>query len=121
MTPRQTIEIKQSERRERINALLGQTERSDDEGTELAKLTGEYQTGEVELRAAITVEPDETTTTTKPDRDRRGSPARRAALARGIRRLHHRRPGRAWRDERGGARIQPKRERCRLIVSRWTF
>ena len=67
MTPRQTIEIKQSERRERINALLGQTERSDDEGTELAKLTGEYQTGEVELRAAITVEPDETTTTTKPD------------------------------------------------------
>ena len=67
MTPRQTIELKQSERRERINALLAQAERSDDEGAELKRITGEYQTGEVELRAAITVEPDETTTTTKPD------------------------------------------------------
>ena len=67
MTPRQTIEIKQSERRERINALLAQTERTDEETTELKGLTDGYQQGEVELRAAITVEPDETTTTTKPE------------------------------------------------------
>ena len=65
MTPRQTIELKQSERRERINALLAQTERTDEETTELKGLTAGYQAGEVELRAAITVEPDPTTT--KPD------------------------------------------------------
>ncbi|MCY3911924.1 MAG: hypothetical protein OXG43_01600 [Chloroflexi bacterium] len=58
MTTRQKIEVKQSERRERINALLAQEERTDEERSALATLTADYQAGEVELRAAITVEGD---------------------------------------------------------------
>ena len=56
MTKVQEIEIKQSERRERINALLGAEARTDAETVELRELTTAQQAGEVELRAAIVVE-----------------------------------------------------------------
>ena len=56
MTKVQEIEIKQSERRERINALLGAEARTEAETVELRELTTAQQAGEVELRAAIIVE-----------------------------------------------------------------
>ena len=58
MTNRQKIELEQSEKRQRINALLGQVELSDDERVELETLTGIMQEIEVKLRAAIVVEDD---------------------------------------------------------------
>ncbi len=58
MTPRQTIELKQSERRQRIQALLGKEDRTETEDTELETLTTVIQRGEVELRAAIASESD---------------------------------------------------------------
>ena len=57
MTPRQTIELRMSEQRQRINELLGKDEKSDEERTELGTLTGKMQGDEVELRAAIAAEP----------------------------------------------------------------
>ena len=56
MTSRQKLEIEQSEKRQRINALLGQSELSDDERGELETLTKRMQEMEVELRAAIVAE-----------------------------------------------------------------
>ena len=53
MTNRQKIEIEQSEKRQRINALLGQAELSDDERGELETLTKRMQNLELEMRAAI--------------------------------------------------------------------
>ena len=58
MTILQKLQLKQSEIREAINALLGKDERSQDETAALEKLTGEAQGLEVELRAAIVAEPD---------------------------------------------------------------
>ena len=58
MTPRQTIELRMSEQRQKINDLLGKDERTDEQRTELETLTGKMQTDEVELRAAIAAEPD---------------------------------------------------------------
>ena len=53
MTPKATIAVKMSEKRERINALLMQDEISDEQRAETATLTTELQHLEVELRAAI--------------------------------------------------------------------
>ena len=58
MTIRQKLEIEQSEKRQRINALLGQSELSDDERGELETLTKRMQEIEIEMRAAIVVEDD---------------------------------------------------------------
>ena len=58
MTIRQKLEIEQSEKRQRINALLGQSGLSDDERGELETLTKRMQEIEVEMRAAIVAEGD---------------------------------------------------------------
>ena len=58
MTPRQKIEVEQSQKRERINALLGQETRSEVEATELGALTTRMQEIEPLMRAAIVAEPD---------------------------------------------------------------
>ena len=59
-----TITIKMSEVRERINALLDIEERSAEEQTELEAKTAEIQRLEPELRAAVAAEPDPQTTVT---------------------------------------------------------
>ena len=64
MTKSQSITIKLSECRQKINDLLGVEDRSDDQQTELEKLTGEIQKLEPELRAAIAAEPDPETRVT---------------------------------------------------------
>ena len=56
MTKAQEIQIKQSERRERINALLGADARTEAETVELRELTTAQQSGEVELRAALVLD-----------------------------------------------------------------
>jgi hypothetical protein len=65
MTALQKLQLKQSEIREKINGLLGNDARTEDETAALEKLTGEGQGLEVELRAAIIAAPDpqESTTT----------------------------------------------------------
>ena len=55
---RDLIETKQSERRQKVNDLLGVETRSESQQTDLETLTGEIQAGEVELRAAIALGPD---------------------------------------------------------------
>lgn len=64
MTPRQKIELKQSERRQRVAELLGKDERDEAETAELGTLTTDLQAGETELRAAIAAEPDPDEVTT---------------------------------------------------------
>ena len=64
MTPLQKLQIEQSEKRQRLNALLAQDERSETEATELATLTTRMQALEPELRAAIVAAPEEAETTT---------------------------------------------------------
>lgn len=58
MTPRQKIETRQSERRQRINELLAVEDRSEEQTAEMDTLTRELAAGEVELRAAIAVDPE---------------------------------------------------------------
>ena len=58
MTTLQKLQVKQSEIRESINALLGKDERSQDETADMERLTGEAQGLEVELRAALVASPD---------------------------------------------------------------
>ena len=58
MTKAQTITIRLSECRQKINDLLGVEDRSADQQSELETLTGEIQKLEPELRAAIAAEPD---------------------------------------------------------------
>ena len=63
MTVLQKLQVKQSEIREKINGLLGNDARTEDETAALEKLTGEGQGLEVELRAALVAsepDPDET-------------------------------------------------------------
>ncbi len=64
VTPKQKIELRQSERRERLNELAGLDTLTEDQTTELDTLTGEYQTGERQLRAAIIAEDAETAAAT---------------------------------------------------------
>ena len=59
MTKSQKLQIEQSEKRERINALLGKDELTDDERAELGTLTTRAQEVEIELRAAIVAEAGE--------------------------------------------------------------
>ena len=56
MTKLQSVQLRQSETRERINELLGIEERTDDQTTELRELTKTAQTLEVEYRAALAAE-----------------------------------------------------------------
>lgn len=56
MTNRQRLELEQSEKREKINGLLGKEKMTDEERGELVELTKRMQELEPELRAAIVVE-----------------------------------------------------------------
>ena len=69
MTQTQTITVRLSEVRQKLNDLLGVEERSDEQNTELGTLTAEAQKLEPELRAAIAAEgdPNETRTATEPE------------------------------------------------------
>ena len=58
MTKSQTIQLRLSECRQRLNELLGVETRSDEENTELDTLTAEVSKREPELRAAIASEPN---------------------------------------------------------------
>ena len=58
MTPAQTIQIRLSECRQRLNTLLQIETRSTEEQTELEALTKEVGAKEPELRAALAAEPD---------------------------------------------------------------
>ncbi|MCY3661325.1 MAG: hypothetical protein OXH28_00705 [bacterium] len=81
MTPKQKIELRQSERRERLNELAGLDTLTDEQTTELNTLTGEYQTGERQLRAAIIAEDAETAAATAAG-DGGEDPERRALRSR---------------------------------------
>ena len=70
MTISQKLTIKLSSARQKINALLGVEERSEDQNKELESLTADVQKTEPELRAAIASEGAETATvetTLKPE------------------------------------------------------
>ena len=59
MTKRQKLELEQSEKRQKINELLGKDELTDEERAELETLTKRMQQIEVEMRAAIVAEGEE--------------------------------------------------------------
>lgn len=76
MTKAQSLTVKLSEVRQKLNTLLDVEERSDEQNTELETLTAEAQRLEPELRAAIVAEGDPaetrtTTTETAEERERR--------------------------------------------------
>ena len=56
MTKRQKLLLEQSEKRQRLNELLGKDEMTDDERAEMESLTSRMQALEPELRAAIVAE-----------------------------------------------------------------
>ena len=56
MTMKQQVEMRQSETREKINALLQKDSKSDEEITELRNLSKVMQDSEVELRAALSAD-----------------------------------------------------------------
>ena len=58
MTAAQTIQVRLSECRQRLNELLQVETRSEDETTELERLTSEVSVKEPELRAALAAAPD---------------------------------------------------------------
>ena len=58
MSPLQKLQVRQSEIREKINTLLGNDKRSEEQDAELVKLTTEGQKIEPEIRAAIIAAPD---------------------------------------------------------------
>ena len=59
MTKRQKLQLEQSEKRQKINELLGLDELSDEQRGDLDTLTKRMQHIEVEMRAAIVVEGEE--------------------------------------------------------------
>ena len=69
MTILQTLQVRQSEIRESINALLGNDSRTDEQQGELEKLTAEGLTIEPEIRAAIVASPDPEETQTVETED----------------------------------------------------
>ena len=71
MTILQKLQVRQSEIRQAINALLGNDARTDDQQGELEKLTGEGQKLEPEIRAAIVAAPDPEVTTINGDAEGR--------------------------------------------------
>ena len=58
MSPLMKLQVRQSEIREKINTLLGNDKRSEEQDAELVKLTTEGQKIEPEIRAAIIAAPD---------------------------------------------------------------
>ena len=58
MSPLQKLQVKQSEIWEKINTLLGNDKRSEEQDGELVKLTTEGQKIEPEIRAALIAQPD---------------------------------------------------------------
>ena len=58
MTAAQTIQVKLSSARQRLNELLQVETRSAEEQTEMETLTNEVSAKEPELRAALAAEPD---------------------------------------------------------------
>ena len=71
MTILQGLQVKQSEVRERINALLGNESRTEDQDAELVTLTGDAQAIEPEIRAAIIASPDPQETVLEGDAESR--------------------------------------------------
>ncbi len=71
MTHSQRLHVEQSEKREKINALLGKDELTDEERGELDSLTKRAQQIEVELRAALVAEDQGTTSPAEPDAEQR--------------------------------------------------
>ena len=67
MTKLQRLQIAQSEKRQRLNELLGKDELSEDERGEMATLTTRAQEIEIEVRAAIVAEGEPTVTATVDD------------------------------------------------------
>ena len=70
MTPAQSIQVRLSECRQRLNTLLQVENRSEDETAEMEKVTAEVSKREPELRAALASEPDPqevTTATADPE------------------------------------------------------
>ena len=67
MTTLQKLQLRQSEIREKINELLGNDSRTEEQQGELEKLTGEGQKLEPEIRAAIVAEPDPNETRAEGD------------------------------------------------------
>ena len=59
MTPKQRLQVEQSEKRQRVNELLAETELTDEQRGELDTLTRRLQDIEPELRAAIVASTDE--------------------------------------------------------------
>ena len=64
MTTLQKLQVRQSEIREKINGLLGNDARTEEQDAELVKLTAAGQAIEPEIRAALIAEPDPETTIT---------------------------------------------------------
>ena len=71
MTILQGLQVKQSEVREKINALLGNESRTEDQDAELVNLTGDAQAIEPEIRAAIIASPDPQETVLEGDAESR--------------------------------------------------
>ena len=70
MTPKQRLQVEQSEKRQSINALLSEDSLDDEQRSELDGLTKRMQALEVELRAAIIAEPDPVTSPAPATEDR---------------------------------------------------
>ena len=64
MTPRQKLEVRQSERRQRLNELAGVDKLEDAQRTELDTLTAEFADGERQFRAAVLAEDTDAQTDT---------------------------------------------------------
>ena len=71
MTASQRLQISQSEKRSKINALLQLDELTEEQRGELSTLTTAIQEGEVELRAALIASPDQEEVVTKTDPEER--------------------------------------------------
>ena len=71
MTKSQTIQVRLSECRQKLNELLGIETRSADQQAELEKLTGEVQKLEPEFRAAVAAEGDSNETVAGDDTESR--------------------------------------------------
>ena len=70
MTPKQRLQLEQSEKRQRLNELLAADNLDDEQRGELDALTKRMQQLEVELRAAIVAEPDPVTSPAPATEDR---------------------------------------------------
>jgi len=69
-TPKQRLQIEQSEKRQRLDDLLAAEKLSDEQRSELDDLTKRMREIEVELRAAIVAEPDPVTSPAQATEDR---------------------------------------------------